>query len=52
MHIFTRTFFVFLSLLATVEAVPETKLGRTILSGQDVSARVEFYGGRPLVFSN
>ncbi|RXW15268.1 hypothetical protein EST38_g10579 [Candolleomyces aberdarensis] len=36
-----------LSLLTTVQAVSELKLGRTALSGREVSPRVEFYGGIP-----
>ncbi|KAJ2925705.1 hypothetical protein H1R20_g11388, partial [Candolleomyces eurysporus] len=36
--------FLLLSLLTAVLAVPELKLGRTTLSGRDVSPRVEFYG--------
>ncbi|KAJ2920605.1 hypothetical protein H1R20_g16490, partial [Candolleomyces eurysporus] len=39
--------FLLLSLLTNVHAVPELKLGRTTLSGRDVSPRVEFYGGIP-----
>ncbi|RXW15273.1 hypothetical protein EST38_g10582 [Candolleomyces aberdarensis] len=39
--------FLLLSLLTYVHAVTELKLGRTTLSGRDVSPRVEFYGGIP-----
>ncbi|KAJ2921867.1 hypothetical protein H1R20_g15225, partial [Candolleomyces eurysporus] len=47
MRVITSPFFLLLSLLTTVQAVPEIKLGRTALSGRDVSSRVEFYGGIP-----
>ncbi|KAJ2921870.1 hypothetical protein H1R20_g15226, partial [Candolleomyces eurysporus] len=36
-----------LSSLAVVQAIPEIKLGKTTLSGRDISPRVEFYGGIP-----
>ncbi|TEB32789.1 alpha/beta-hydrolase [Coprinellus micaceus] len=37
----------FLSLVSSLHAAPQLKLGQTTLTGRDVSNKVEFYGGIP-----
>ncbi|KAJ2916212.1 hypothetical protein MD484_g4180, partial [Candolleomyces efflorescens] len=47
MLVFASSLTVFLCLVTAAKAIPELKIGRTTLSGRDISPRVEFYGGIP-----
>ncbi|KAF5310301.1 hypothetical protein D9611_012082 [Ephemerocybe angulata] len=42
-----RALYSLLALITVVEALPQVKLGKTTVVGQDVSEKVEFFGGIP-----